>query len=377
MLDSALLLTAHGHAPYLLGTRLVRDLVTNICIPGYYENQQDILRAEFPNDAGRIFLSETLGALLKPLLIGTNDSADQNNPPTIDQYASGVRQHLGGIHSTLEKMLHDGVEAISLDGTRKKFSRFDFALNTGLPVHSPVKPVFFAFVSKMSEIYRLSPHQSAGVSFLTKTWKEIEASFSHMFVPRLHSLHHNQQFDSSGIKFTPPFAKPYPVNTEESIPQGSTLVVVSGTGRDVEKLSRLAKASSGPCVTLAESPEFIDLPRVSSAAWGNPNVVAVLARSGLGSIWQAVLNQKPIGIVRPDPKIDPEVFHNAQMVENVKVGTILDRKVEPLINVLSRYRDAIREQLDQETSRFHTTDGIEYTSAKLKRLLLSETAGQK
>jgi len=389
MIKSALLLPAHGHAPYLIGTRLLRNLAIDICIPEYYgEKQRDILRHEFPGATGRIFLSESMGRDLKPLLLGTEgrpklvDSAGQDNSLDFDLYASDVDTHAESISSNLETMLQKGIEAIALDGTRKRFTQFDFTLNTGLPVYSPVRDAFYAFVGKMSEIYRLSPYQSPGIKSLTAKWKNIESSFNRngMFIPRLHSLYERKDFDATGIRFTPPFAQPYPPNHDDTsrIPSGSILVIASGTGIDVPKLVQIMAASPGSYVTLEESPpefdEYCGKDRVSSKAWGNPNIVAVLARSGLGSIWQAILNQKPVGVVAPDAKIDPEVFHNAQMVEKAGIGKILTENVAPLTDALPKYQSEIRRQLKEEVANFSTSDGIEYTSAALKELLSAVVA---
>lgn len=381
MFDSALLLPAHGHAPHLIGTRLLRKLATHICIPEYYgEDQRAILRDEFPGETGRIFLSESMGALLQPLLLGRQNSSQGKSSARIDLYASQVRKHFESINLSLGQMLESGIEAVSLDGVRRKFSRFDFALNTGLPVYSSVKPVYYAFVSRLSQIYEFSPYQSPGVSFLKETWQGIEASFDHMFVPRLHSLYECKDFDSTGITLTPPFAHPVPVNQDDSsrILHGSTLVIVSGTGMDLGKLIDLVRASPGrPWVTLPESPEALEedlATRVSPRSWGNPKVVAVLARSGLGSIWQAALNEKPIGVVMPVAEDDPEVYHNAQMVEKAKIGKILADRIDPLIESLSEYSSGIQRQLQLEVENFGTTDGIEYTAAKLKERLEASIA---
>jgi len=382
MLDSALLLPAHGHAPYLIGARLLRNLAAGICIPEYYgEAQWAILRDEFPRESDRIFLSKSLGACLQPLLLRDQDCSNGHTSPYVDRYASRVREHVESIDFALAEMLHNGIEAVSLDGHSRKFFRFDFALNTGLPVHSPVEPVYYAFVSRMSQIYEFSPYQSPGVAFLKELWREVEPSFERMFVPRLHSLYGCQDFDSAGITFTPSFAQPVPVNQDDTpaIPSGSTLVVVSGTGMGLDKLNRLVNASSGPWVTLPRSPRELSeerAPRVSPRSWGNPNIRAVLARSGLGSIWQAFLNQRPIGVVKPDAEDDPEVYHNAQMIEKAGIGRILTEKVEPLLDGLPEHSYAIQRQLERELENFGTADGIEYTAAEMKRLLAASLAEQ-
>jgi UDP-N-acetylglucosamine:LPS N-acetylglucosamine transferase len=103
--------------------------------------------------------------------------------------------------------------------------------------------------------------------------------------------------------------------------------------------------------------------------WGHPNIVAVLARSGFGTIWKALLNQKPIGVISALSEDDPEIYHNAQVVKASGIGTILDDSLEPLVNALPQYLSKIQEQLKIENDRFKTIDGIKYTSAELKQLV--------
>ena len=362
MSKSALILPAHGHAPYLLGVRLLQNVADEICLPDYYgDTQRKILLEEFPADADRIFLSGELGLLLKPLLL------DQALTPDVDSFSRSVNLNVRQISADLESMCRDGVEAISLSGAKKNFHGFNFALNTGLPVFSPVKQTFFAFVGKMSAIYECSPYQSPDISSLAKLWKEIEFAFEKIFVPRLNSLAY-LEYDETGLTFTPPFARPYPLDNE-SIPGNTTLVIASGTGLDVEKLLQLTASYPANYVTLNDSPAQVPFARVPSAAWGNPHIVAVLARSGFGSIWQAMVNQKPIGVVRPNPKDDPDVFHNAQVVEWAGIGTILEDDMKSLLDALPSFLSNIKKHLKLDKEEFGTMDGIEYTSAELNRLI--------
>lgn len=357
---NALVLPAHGNAPYLLGVRLLRNVADEILLPDFYGDiQRRILREEFPADADRIFLSGELGSLLQPLLL------DQALTPDIAAFSRSVRENVDAISTALAALCRNGLSATSLNNQTKRFSRFDLALNTGLPIHAPVRPVFYAFVGKMSAIYELSPHQSADILALAETWKQIEASFERMFIPRLNSLSY-LDYDHSGITFTPPFARPYPPD-ETNLPQGSALVIASGTGLDVEKLLQLASSHPTHYVTLNDSPSQVPFARVPSTVWGNGSLSAVLARSGFGSIWQAMVNQKPIGVIRPRPQDDPEVFHNAQVVEWSGIGRILDDDAAPLFESMPRYASAIQGQLNIEMEQFDTIDGIAYTSADLRR----------
>jgi hypothetical protein len=372
MPKSFLLLPSHGHAPYLLGVNLLRNLDVDICVPHYYgERQQQVLRDELRLDtrtqvADRVFLSEGLGSLLGRLLRGKSYS------PTFDSYIQNVTTHFDEINRDLKQRCKNGIEAISLSGIKKTFSRFDFCLNTGLPVLSREQPVVYAFVGKMSEIYRLSTYQNRYMGELVEIWRKVESSFEHMFIPRLNSLY-KTEYDHSGITNTPSLESRTDLDINEAryVPQNSILVVTSGTDEGKDKLANLIASSPKVYnfIKLSESSIENDLQVFPPSVWGHPNVVAVIARSGFGTIWKALLNQKPIGIINTPPEDDPEIYQNAQAVKASGIGTILDTNLDPLIDGLPQYISKIQEQLEADRKIFNETDGIKYTSDRLKQLL--------
>jgi len=379
MTVTSLLLPAHGHAPYILGTKILRTVASEICIPDYYGDKQqnillDVLK-DFPEYHDKVFLSKALGESLLPLL------RDSKITPKFSDYAASVRGHFETKSNAIKKLILDGVEAISLNGEKKYFPRFDLALNTGLPVLSPVDPVFYVFVGEMSAIYRLSPFRNEDTEFLEQVWKIVEPTFKRMFIPVLHSLAYREDQDlhtdgSKRITFTPPLESPYSLDNslvaldgKTPIDHGSTLVVFSGTGIDQRKLLSLAQSVPGTSFTLPDTDRNIKLPRVLPSAWNNPNITTVLARSGLGSVWNAVLNGKPIGVLKAPPENDPEIYHNARMVEWAGIGKILNRSIAPLVDDIQNSLVRIQEWQDTFERRFETVDGINYTADELKRSL--------
>lgn len=392
MIKSALLLPAHGHAPYLLGAKILRSVASEICIPDYYgESQRNILMEElqdFPEAFDRIFLSESLGNDLKPLL------RDEKNTRSFHSYVRSIRENFEGKGRALKNLVNRGVEAVSLSGTRKKITHFDFALNTGLPVLSPVDIIFYAFVGEMSAIYSAPIYQNEDTRVLADIWLKVEAEFDRMFIPRLHSLaylegNETQKHNLEKIAFTPPLETPYlsskyavaSLAGEVPISYGSTLVIFSGTGQDKDRLYSLANSAPGKCFTLQESPEpprshSKKLHRVHSSAWGNPDITTVLARSGLGSVWKAVLNKKPIGVLEALPQDDLEIYHNARMVEWAGIGKILRDRMDPLINAWPGCQSRIQEWHEALIQEFNTVDGFEFTANELKQRLLQNKVSE-
>lgn len=370
MINSVLLLPSHGHAPYLLGVNLLRNLEVDICVPHYYgERQREILKDEFSKKTNidRIFLSRDLGLLFKSLL------SDKDNAPTFNEYSKNVRSEYEAIGNELGRILTKGVDAISLSGKDKRFLNFDFAVNTGLPVCSPVKPTIYAFVGKMSEIYRRAPKETNHTESLAKVWDEVESSFTHWFVPRLNSLWY-LKYQEKVINETPSLESPTHVNHDDLVQPNSILVVSSGTDKGVPELKELIASAPKKYtfITLDESNDVfkeLNLRGYSPRVWGNPNVIAVLARSGFGTIWKALVNEKPIGVIKAPIEDDPEIYHNAQVVRMSGIGTMLDNNLDPLIDALPQYLSKIQEQLEIDKKTFKKIDGIKYTSDELRKII--------
>ncbi len=359
---SALLLPAHGHAPYILGVRILQDLVEEICLPHYYgETQLKILRADFGEYADKIYFSEALDALFHPLL------RDKASAPTFETFAANVNARFEEISRKLEDLLREGIPSVSLSGKTKTFTKFNFALNTGLPVFSPIQPVFFAFVGRMSAVYRLSPYQGEDALTLARNWIQVERTFAREFIPRFGSLSH-LGYEAQDVVFTPPFTRPVPLDHSPIAP-GSWLVVASGTGMDLERLGALAATAPVPCVAFPEAPQQLKLPRVASSAWGSPNIAAVLARSGLGTIWDAIVNEKPVGVLAARAEDDPEVYHNAKTVAWSGVGKILQEDAAPLAESLLACLENIRVWREKFLQEFKTVDGIRFTAEEIRRAL--------
>ncbi len=244
-------LTSHGNAPYLMATRFARALGDHsIVIPHYYGDVQTaILREEIPEMSGRVYLSRELGELFRPLLL------DAGNGKTFPEFGSMLARDnhtfsTRSIENKFNKMLEEGLPAVSLDGTEhKRFQKSDFAavINTTLPIRVDLPRSYFFFTARMSDLYGLAPdgddscETREAVSELqpyAKLWAEVEATFDREFIPRINAFSYRSQNADPKVIHTPPFAFTRP--EIHILERKSFLFVPSGTRTDLSKLHQIA-----------------------------------------------------------------------------------------------------------------------------------------
>lgn len=244
-------LTSHGNAPYLMATRFARALGDHsIVIPHYYGDVQTaILREEIPEMSGRVYLSRELGELFRPLLL------DAGNGKTFPEFGSMLARDnhtfsTRSIENKFNKMLEEGLPAVSLDGTEhKRFQKSDFAavINTTLPIRVDLPRSYFFFTARMSDLYGLAPdgddscETREAVSELqpyAKLWAEVEATFDREFIPRINAFSYRSQNADPKVIHTPPFAFTRP--DIDILERKSFLFVPSGTRTDLSKLHQIA-----------------------------------------------------------------------------------------------------------------------------------------
>jgi hypothetical protein len=359
MRPCVLLLPAHGNAPYLLGAKIAHDCGWDMLIPDFYgEVQLQILKSEFPDYLNGIFLSKELGNLLLPAL------RDASGPVRLDDHTEMFKITSEKIDQSIIELLSKGVKGKALNGTTKILKGFSAALNCGLPVQSHISPTYFVFTGKMSEIYRLSDYKSRNTVWLSDLWTKLEQTFQKIFIPQLNALSY-LNYDSGGIQFTPSLGRPYQIDSVHEI-EKTILVVPSGTRLNLTDINRLIQSSSIPCITLTNAPSELGIPRFPSSIWGNPNVIGTLARAGWGTIWQCLLNRKPIGTVPVSSTEDPEISHSVKAIQWSGIGVLLGNSMDPLLNHMNNYLRNIDHVLENDLKQFGTTDGIGYISNILK-----------
>ncbi|MBI3273163.1 MAG: hypothetical protein HYZ53_29505 [Planctomycetes bacterium] len=353
-----LVLPSHGHAPYLLGAAVALGGGHAVCLPEFYgATQRGILREEFRGREHLVWTSSELGRILEPLLF------DARRHSSFQEFAAAMVQRVDGIERDLAELLRCGVPATSLTGEHRLLKRFEYVLNCGLPLAADVAPVYFVFAAKMSELYRCTQGAHPGLVTLETRWRAIEGTFSGLFVPRLNSLSYTQSEDA-GVTFTPPFATPMPI-PRAGLDRPSLLLVASGTGWRLEEMLRLARSGDLPFVTLPSAPPCLQFPRVSAGIYGDRQLLGVVARCGLGAVWRAVVNEKPLGTLVAGEDEDPEIQHNIRSVVALGVGVLLSESIQPLLDGAARCREAARRFLADCDREFGTLGGLAFVASRL------------
>jgi hypothetical protein len=376
-----LAITSHGNAPYLMVARVARALGNRpVVIPWYYgETQRRILREEIPDGMNTIFLSKELGDLFWPLLL------DAKNGGEFTQFAQKVSDPVNpngvvAIENRLAGLLKEGIPAVSLDGSiRRKFYPSDFngVLNTTLPLRVSLPNHSFFFTALMSGVYGTAPDGEddpltrravQDLQFYARLWKQAEDTFDIKFTPRINALSYREE-KADGVILTPPLAIERP--TVHGLKSPSVLFSPSGTRTDVEKLNAVASqipAEYQKLVTTGFRSEA-DFPggeyqRVYADSYADPHLKCVIARGGWGTIWECLMNLKPLVVVRTTFIEDPEMGHTQKVLQQLGLAILWNGPDDPFLNeeMLGRIQRAMQKERDTDDELFgrFSRDGYQF-----------------
>jgi hypothetical protein len=346
---AVLAITSHGNAPYLMAARLSFELGgCSLVMPDYYgQRQTDILRLELPECGRFVFLSKELGDLLWPLLL------DVKNGSTFTEFCERLSDPasptgIQSIENRLNRMLRDGFAAVSLDGAQsRRFERDDFTgvLNLAQPLLVDLPHQVFLFTSMMSEVYgtpvgdqadeaevELAARQNGYASL----WKRMEEGSELRFIPRIHACAYRHKM-YGGVIHTPPLSVR---RNEQHILSGKgVLFSPSGTGTDAEKLENLAAKlpeQYTKCVLAGSQAAGhfpLDIYRLVPAdIYGDPNLAAVAARGGWGTIWECLMHAIPLLAVHTTFTEDPEIGHTQRTLAQYGLAQVWDGSTNPELN---------------------------------------------
>jgi hypothetical protein len=386
---AVLAITSHGNAPYLMAARLSLELGgCTLVMPDYYgKRQREILLRELPGCGRHVFLSRDMGDLLWPLLL------DVRNGSTFTEFCERLSDPTSPtgipfIENRLNRMLVDGFAAVSLDGAEsRRFERRDFTgvLNLAQPLLVDLPHQVFVFTSMMSEVYGtpvgdqpgeaevdLAARQN-GYAYL---WKRMEDGSELRFIPRIHACaYRHETYD--GVIHTPPLS----VRRDEQhiLSVKGVLFSPSGTGTDAQKLENLAAKLPGQytkCV-LAGSQAAGHFPLdeyrlVPADIYGDPNLVAVAARGGWGTIWECLMHAIPLLAVRTSFTEDPEIGHTQRTLEKLGLARVWDEDSQPDLNAEMlagiRTRMLAERKIDEVLSGRDCSNGYAFIADELKKL---------
>jgi hypothetical protein len=385
-----LALTSHGNAPYLMAASLAERLRADaVVIPLYYgSTQKQILLEDAGGFAGHIYLSAELGDLFRPLLL-----EEQQGRRYIDLAKNAVDpdhpHNAKKIEENLARLLEQGFTAASLDGSRARtFHTNDFSLvlNITLPIRVPVKPVVSLFTGVMSHIYGMAPSDrptAVESRFIEETrpyaqlWQKVEEQFDLAFIPRIHALSHTGAAEP-GVILTPPLASPEPV-ISGTTKRPSVLILPSGTRTDITRLRKIADTvptDQFDLVTLNGIRKETDFPapqfkRVKPGIFGDLHLTGVFSRGGWGTMWQCMVNEKPIGVVTSTLEDDPEMAHTIATLRATGLGVELRNSAQDLLNqrVLSQILDHLTALQSEDLQKFgeYALNGYGFVAKEIER----------
>ena len=385
-----LAITSHGNAPYLMASRFAKALGNNpVVIPHYYGAAQiSILRDEIPEMSGRIYLSNELGELFKPLLLDAEKELSFSEFGALlarDDNPFSAR----AIENKLAKVLEEGIPATSLDGVdHKRFYRSDFsaAINTTLPIRVNLPRSYFFFTAKMSDLYGLSPDGDHSVETMkaaadllpyAKLWAEVEDSFDIEFIPRINAFSYKQNYNAPKVVHTPPFAFARP--EVKVLERESYLFVPSGTRTDLKKLHQIADSIPPEYDRLVLGSKGLnrDFPEnkyryVGANVFGDPKLEGVISRGGWGTIWECLANVKPDALACTTFVEDPEMGHTQKTMEKLGLAEIINGSAASFLNEETRENIILKmnkeKEIDLQQFGAYANDGFGYIASKINEM---------
>ncbi|HEX7556739.1 MAG TPA: hypothetical protein VF338_08960, partial [Leptolinea sp.] len=377
MTCTVLLLPNHGNEPYLLGISIALKIgVDFILVPHYYNNyfgepdQQHIIKNEFPGDCHKIYLSQTLGKLLKPIIRSSHDN--RSYPQYVKDVFEDRKGLLGIDHVSqlLKEKLNNGIKAFSVANQKEErifyLTDIDFEFNIGLPIVSPIDPSIYVFTSLMSEVYRnpLSSdvkHELVDFAYLAAYWEEIEEGFEKIFIPKINALSHLSTTFPKVI-YTPPLAKI--INPKgEQLSKESILLIPSGTGQDKIEIDQLVHISIHGYELVSYSKKVRHVKKVTTSVFADDKLMAVISRGGWGTIWKCLVHNKPMGYFSTVFQEDPEIAHTLKTLTTLDIGFLVD----PL-NEQTHFPSRERiDELNQNISKIigNEKNGIDFISNQI------------
>lgn len=340
---------AHGNEPYILGGSIGYGL-GEVIIPNIYKNRQlEILKRWVGNNPG-VYLDDVSGSIIDKILFH-GDYAD---------YISRVVANKKTVENELDYHLKD-FEAVSLTGKRKRFRKIDIEINAGSPISTRYRS-FYVFPGLHSEYASNSIIKYENVDSFVASVKETEERQQKIFIPKINSFSY---FDRAPVKneiSTPPLKSKSTNN--QKIERG-ILVSLPGSMVMAKELIEASKSSEVTIYHMAQDNRLPGFVTDNHEIIFNPNIMAVLARSGWGTLWLCQVAEKPIMCPIWKSTDDPEIYHNNITVEKFGLGVIYEKFNSDVLRKALSKADSIKRLNESLYDEFGTLDGIRFVQEKI------------
>lgn len=235
-------------------------------------------------------------------------------------------------------------------------------------------PRVYAFPLRHSEVLKRS--KKAGLPGFGQVLRERERTRNINFIPTVHSLGYDVNYEPLENEETTPHMKEEPIASDIALPDNSIAMVFSGTGRKIETLKRVAAATKHPVVTGAFAgvggDGFVKIapPRAEFVhVYADPRIKAVVGQAGYGMLWGAWNADKPVVFPAYEEGDDEEFIHNARTIKKFGLGVEI-KKPEDIDAAVEAAGDlrAIRTVNNEIIRDFGTMDGPAYIARRIREL---------
>lgn len=344
---------AHGNEPYILAATIGSALGDTI-IPLLYPEKQESILKRWIGNSENIYLDEGSGRILSRITFRGN----------YRDYFGRVLTNGKNVVSDLSDYLRD-FEAVSLAGKRKRFSRPDIELNVGFPIILPNIKSFYIFPGPISEYARSSPVNVEELDEFVELAKEAEAKHEIIFIPAVNSFSYKNRKPVEREVSTPPLKRK---GSHESPIEKGIFATLPGSLVLENELKETVEKSKMKIYHLPQDNLPGEVVNTHEIIF-NPNIVAVLARAGWGTLWMCQAAEKPIIAPAWKPTDDPEIYHNNKTVEALGLGVVYEKFSEDIIRDAATKTGKIKSLNKQLFKTFGTLDGITFVQEKIKERL--------
>lgn len=344
---------AHGNEPYILAASIGVGL-GEIVIPEIYPVRQAEILRRWVGDNPNVYLDRRSGEILDRILFRGN----------YQDYVKRVVDNHKEVRDELNDHLRD-FEAVSLRGERKRFKSPEIELNIGSPI-STGRRSFYVFPGMCSEYAKRSPIKVDYIDDFIRIAEETEYDQQTIFIPEINTFSYLQREPNKKEIPTPPLKR---LRYHNAQIRPGIFVTLPGS---MVLADELVKASESVGMEVYHFPQDSRLPGTivdTHEVIFNPNILAVLARSGWGTLWLCQLAEKPI--ITPDWREtdDTEIYHNNRTVEELGLGVVYQDFTGDAIQTALTKVDKIRQLNRMLFDMFGTLDGIGFVQEKIREAL--------
>ena len=380
----------HGNEPQIMTSAIATEIneilentglkVADIVVPDVYgENTKRILREEFPQALGRIFVCEKLGQILKKTEFSTAG---------YPAHMRSVSQNQPQVQYELLEFLSRPFTAQSLTGEEKEFEpkgkRLEINAGANVSASDPdTKNTHFVFPVMLSELVTATLEDPVIGRYYDKRILEdvlvkahkLEAAYRTTLIPIPDTFSFRypdidtqlRDYLTRGITATPPLKKIK--EPPKEMPRDSIYLMASGSGLGVNAVRAQAEQLEHRGFNILR-PIWMnfDFGQIAPPnAIFHPEVKAVMGRPGFGTLWTTQVAEKPFIVIPGDWSESPEMWFNEKSVISTGLGDVISDR-EDLIENLVQLGPRIR-RLNQTIYNFleitPDADGIRYAAEKI------------